>query len=242
MADKFNPATFAGDMQQRARKEMKFDEFEASLPDPKSKSFKMPGVPPSSLSLGGLVKMLGQMNPLGKNVSRDDTVWLLDNTAFRTSRLRSWQAEYVAAVFERDPGCKVADIVSGIAQTVGLADDARERDVIEERILPFLWDIRMVRTVRVATQGKEIKMTPTNVNGISTQVLKVPGADKGSLVKSSAKVPPGANGILEARTFYAGVEGWGIITGQFWTKNASADRVKSVLTGLQMWTIPSRSP
>lgn len=218
MADKFNPAAFAGDMQQRTRKERKFDEFEAGLPDPKSETFKMPPILPPSFSVGGLVKKLGDLNPLGKNVSRDDTVWLLDNTAFRSSRLRSWQVEYVAAVFEREPGCKVADIVSGIARSVGLADDAKERDTIEERILPFLWDIRMVRIVKVATQGKEIKMTPTNVNGISTEVLKIPSADKGSLVKSSAKVPRGSKGILEAHTFYAGPEGWGIITGKLWMK------------------------
>ncbi|KFH44329.1 Phosphatidate phosphatase-like protein [Hapsidospora chrysogenum ATCC 11550] len=215
MTDKFNPATFAGDMQRRTRQQKKFDEFEAGLPDPKSATFrtkKMPPMVPPNFSLGGLVKMIGDMNPLGKHVTRDDTVWLLDNTAFRSSRIRSWEAEFVAAVFERDPGCKVADIVSGIAHSVGLADDAKERETIEERILPFLWDIRMVRIVKVAMRGKELKMTPTNVNGISTQVLKIPKAEPGSLVKASAKVPRGANGILEAQTFYAGPEGWGIIS------------------------------
>lgn len=218
MANKYNPATLADELQQRARKQMKFDEYEASLPDPKSEPFKMPPLLPPSFSFGSLVKKIGDLNPLGKNVSHEDTVWILDNTAFRNSRMRSWQVEYVAAVFERDPCCKVADIVSAIAQSVGLADDARERDIIEERILPFLWDIRMVRIVRVATQGKEIRMTPTNINGISTEVVKIPGAKKGALVRSLAKVPPGTNGILEARTFYAGVEGWGIITGKFWIR------------------------
>jgi len=210
MAAKFNPAAFAGDMQQRTRKEKHFDEVESRLPDPKSSHLSMPSA--SDFSIGGIVKKIGDLNPLGKNVSKDDTVWLLDNTAFRHSRLRSWQAEYVAAVFERDPKCKVADIVSSIAETVGLADDAQEKATIEERILPFLWDIRMVRIVKVAVEGKQLKMTPTNINGISTQVLKIPSADKGSMVKSLAKVPQGANGILEAQTFYAGPEGWGIIS------------------------------
>lgn len=215
MAPSFNPATFAGDMQQRTRKEKQFEDFEKSLPDPQSETFKMPSVHPPNFSLGGLVRKIGSMNPWGKNVSREDTVWLLDNTAFRTSSLRSWQAEFVTAVFERDPGCKVADIVSSVAKTVGLADDAKERDTIEERILPFLWDIRMVRIVKVATLGKEMKMTPTNINGISSEVLKVPSADKGELVKSKASVPQGVKGILEAQTYYAGPEGWGIITGRF---------------------------
>lgn len=212
MAVNFNPAAFAGDMQQRTRKEKNFEEVEAKLPDPKSSAFSMPGVP--MMSVGGLFKKIGDYNPFGKAVSKNDTVWLLDNTAFRHSRLRSWEAEYVAAVFERDPQCKVADIVSGIAESVGLADDAKERDTIEERILPFLWDIRMVRIVKLAVQGKHLKLTPTNINGISTEVLKIPSADKGSIIKSSAKVPAGANGILEAQTVYAGPEGWGIISGK----------------------------
>lgn len=213
MAPSFNPATFAGDMQQRTRKERQFEEFERNLPDPQSESFRMPSIHPPNLSIGGLVRKLGSMNPWGKNVNREDTVWLLDNTAFRSSRLKSWQAEFVVAVFERDPECKVADIVSSIAKSVGLADDARERDTIEERILPFLWDIRMVRIVKVSTLGKELKMTPTNINGISTEVLKIPSEDKGKLVKSQAVVPHGVKGILEAQTVYAGPEGWGIISG-----------------------------
>lgn len=210
MALKFDPAAFAGDMQQRTRKERKFDEIESRLPDPKSTQFSMPGVP--NMSLGGIVKIIGDLNPFGKAVSKNDTVWLLDNTAFRTSRLRSWQAEYVAAVFERDPKCKVADIVSGIAESIGLADDAAERDTIEERILPFLWDVRIVRIVKVGIQGKDLKLTPTNINGISTEILKIPNADKGTIVRSVAKVPAGADGILEAQTFYAGPEGWGILS------------------------------
>lgn len=172
----------------------------------------MPGVP--NLSFGGIIKKIGNLNPFGKAVTQNDTVWLLDNTAFRTSRLRSWQAEYVAAVFERDPNCKVADIVSGIAEAIGLTDDAAERDTIEERILPFLWDVRIVRIVKVGIQGKDLKLTPTNVNGISSEVLRIPSADKGTTVKSIAKVPAGADGILEAQTFYAGPEGWGIISGK----------------------------
>lgn len=217
MAVKFDPAAFAGELQQRTRKERNFEQVESNLPDPKSSNFSMPGVP--NMSLGGIIKKIGDINPFGKAVSKDDTVWLLDNTAFRTSRLRSWQAEYVAAVFERDPKCKVADIVSGIAEQVGLADDAKERDNIAERILPFLWDIRMVRIVKVGIQDKDIKLTPTNINGISTEVLKIPSADKGTIARSVAKVPAGANGILEAQTFYAGPEGWGILSGKLSSSN-----------------------
>lgn len=215
MTTQFNPATRASEMQKRTRQEHKFDEFEASLPDPKSSQFGMPRV--TELSVGGLIKKVGDLNPFGKAVGKKDTVWLLDNTAFRASRLRSWQVEYVAAVFERDPHCKVVDVVSHIAEKLGLADDAEERATIERRILPFLWDIRMVRIVKVENQGKTIKLTPTNVNGISSEVLKIPSADKGAIVPSSADVPRGTDGLLEAKTVYAGPDGWGIISGEHGT-------------------------
>uniref|UniRef100_A0A8H7NLX6 Phosphatidate phosphatase APP1 catalytic domain-containing protein n=1 Tax=Bionectria ochroleuca TaxID=29856 RepID=A0A8H7NLX6_BIOOC len=210
MAASKNPAAAASEMQNRTRKEKKFDEFEASLPDPKSPKYEVARA--SQSGLGSIFKRIGDLNPFGKAVTKDDTVWLLDNTAFRSSRFQPWQAEYVAAVFERDPYCKVADVVSNIAHSVGLADDAAERDTIEERILPFLWDIRMVRIVKLENQGKVVKMTPTNINGISTEVLKVPSADAGRIIKTSAVVPRGANGLLEAKTVYAGPEGWGIIS------------------------------
>jgi len=208
----FDPAAFAAEMQTRTRKEARFDEFEAQLPDPKNSSFQTPTPKDNVGFIGGLIRAIGDLNPLGKNVTKDDVVWLLDNTAFRTSRLKSWQAEYVAAVFEMDPHCKVTDIVSRIAEQVGLADDAAERETIAERILPFLWDIRMVRIVKVRTEGKDLKMTPTNVNGISTQVMKIPSADKGTIVQSRAVVPQGVSGILEANTVYAGPKGWAIIS------------------------------
>jgi Uncharacterized conserved protein (DUF2183) len=208
----FNPAAVAAEMQNRTRKEAQFDEFEARLPDPRHSSFKIPTPKGDVGIIGGLIRAIGDFNPLGKNVTKNDVVWLLDNTAFRTSRLKSWQAEYVAAVFEKDPYLKVTEIVSGIAEQLGLADDATERDTIEERILPFLWDVRRVRIVKVRTEGRDLKMTPTNINGISSQVMKIPSADKGSIVRSQAVVPQGTSGILEANTVYAGPKGWGIIT------------------------------
>lgn len=208
--ESLDPKALARDLQLRTRREMKFDEFEAGLPDPKSHI--MPAL--ADFTIGGIVKKIGDLNPFGKIVSKDDTIWLLDNTAYRSARLKSWEVEYVAAVFERDPHCKVADVVSSIAGTLGLADDAAERATIEERILPFLWDIRMVRIVKLSIQGKDLKMTPTNINGISTEVMKVPSADAASWVTSSVNAPQGANGILDAQTFYAGPEGWGVLSGE----------------------------
>ncbi len=207
---KFNPEAFADDMQQRTRKEQHFEEFETKLPDPKSAAMTI--LQPNGFSIGSIVRKVGDLNPFGKNVGKDDIVWLLDNTAYRTSRLKSWEAEFVAAVFEKEPKVKVADMVASIAEQVGLADDAKERATIHDRLLPFLWDIRMARIVKVDQQSKELKMSPTSINGIATDNLKISKADKGQIIKMSAKTPNGVHGILDAKTTYAGPEGWGIIS------------------------------
>lgn len=207
----FSPAKLAGEMQLRTRKERKFDDVEAGLPDPTTASARIP-----SVSIGGLLTKIGNLNPFGRPVADGDLVWLLDNTAFRHSRLGSWQAEFVAAVFERDARCKVVDIVAGVASAVGLADDAEERKTIEERLMPFLYDIRIARTLKLEHDGKELKLGPTNINGISSQVIKVASNDKGTFVKAKASVPRGVGGILDMQTYYAGPEGWGIISGMCW--------------------------
>lgn len=155
---------------------------------------------------------LGSHNPLGRPVTDDDVVWLLDNTAYKGSRFGGWQAEFVAAVFEKEPKCKVVDMVTGIAEKLGLADDAEELKTIEERLIPFLWDVRPARQVRVVHQGKELTLGPTGRNGISTDILKVNDQPSGTAVKSSAAVPQGATGMLDMKTYFAAPEGWAVLS------------------------------
>lgn len=207
----FNPASIASAMQIQTRKQQNFDKVEAELPDPKA-----PGMQISSqLNFGDVVNKIGDLNPFGWPVAPGDTVWMFDNTAFKTGHMSSWQAEYVAAVFEKDAKCKVVDVVQGVARAVGLADDAEEIKTIEERIMPFLWDIRVARTLKTVCQDKEFKLGPTSLNGMSTDVLKIPHGAKGTFVKSEARVAKGVNGILEMQTYYAGHKGWVIISGMY---------------------------
>ncbi|OLN81935.1 Phosphatidate phosphatase APP1-like protein 3 [Colletotrichum chlorophyti] len=200
-------ARFAGEMQKQTRKERRFDEIEAELPSP-----TVPTLKAAYFTASGLLSHLGSYNPLGRPVTDDDIVWLLDNTAYKPSRLGGWQAEFVAAIFEKEPKCRVVDIVQGIAQKLGLADDAEELQTIEERILPFLWDVQPARHLRVVNQKKELKLGPSASNGISTDILKIHDQPSGSTVTSSAAVPRGAAGILEMQTFFAAPEGWAIIS------------------------------
>ncbi|PNY25050.1 Phosphatidate phosphatase APP1 [Tolypocladium capitatum] len=212
----FNPSSFAGAMQLRTRTENKFDHVESSLPD-----HRAPRLEASRLrNLGGLLGLLnrlGSLNPFGKAVTSEDLVWLLDNTAFQSGpggASSPWQAEFVAAVFEREAKCRVVDIVTGVVRAVGLADDAEERKTVEERVTPFLWDIRPARTVTAvqAQHGTQLRLGPTNVNGLSSNVLRVPSSGKGSLAKTSTRLGGGEGAIVDMQTYYAGPDGWGIIS------------------------------
>ncbi|KAJ0165881.1 Phosphatidate phosphatase APP1 [Colletotrichum tanaceti] len=198
---------YADEMQKRTRKERRFDEVEAQLPNP-----RVPVLQSALMTANGLLSHLGSYNPWGRPVTDDDIVWLLDNTAYKPSRLGSWQAEFVAAIFEKEPKCAVVDIVQAVAKKLGLADDAEELQTIEERILPFLWDVQPSRLLRVVHQKRELKLGPSATNGISTDTLKVPEQPSGTAVTSSAAVPRGATGLLEMQTYFAAPEGWAIIS------------------------------
>ncbi|KAK1253934.1 hypothetical protein MKX07_002011 [Trichoderma sp. CBMAI-0711] len=128
-----------------------------------------------------------------------------------------WQAEFIMAVFEGEPKCKVADIVAGLAGIIGLADDAEERKTIEERLLPFLWDIRAGRATTVSQHGgAQLKLGPSGLNGISTNVLKLvhdgEGATSDGHTKRATLDVEGVEGVLSMETHFAGPEGWGIIS------------------------------
>ena len=214
MADNdFNPSQSAHDMQLRTRKAKNFDEVEAKLPGTTKKAHQ-------ESVISKVITEVGSLLHKGQPVGKGDVVWLLDNTAFQdpsssSSSGAAWRAEFVAAVFESDPHCKTADVVAGIAKQVGLADDAAEKKTIEQRIMPFLWGVEERKTVEVQARDRELKLRPTNVNGITSEVLDVSDGAQGSFATASATVPDGVGGVLNMQTYYAGPEGWGIISGKY---------------------------
>ena len=205
----FIPSSFAGAMQLRTRKKNKFDEVESNLPDP-----RVPRLEASqALSLSGLLTWLGNLNPFGRAVTSDDIVWLLDNTAFQSaprdgssSSSSPWQAEFVTAVFEREAKGRVADMVTSVVRAVGLADDAEQRKTVEKRVMPFLWDVRPARTITAvqARPGTQLSLGPTNVNGLSSNVLQVPSSKKGSLLDTSTRLGGGEGAILDMQNVLCG--------------------------------------
>lgn len=214
MADsnEFIPSAFAGEMQLRTRKEKDFDGFEASLPDPRS-----PGLSLGQFNVANILDSVAKYNPFGRPVNAEDIVWLFDNTAYQSAEHKHhtvWEAEFVAAVFEKECKCKVADVVSGVAEKLGLADDEEGKKTIEERLRPFLWDVRPVKVAKIMHKDKEIKLSPTSINGISTSTQRLEKHEAGAQVVSELTAAEGADCPLKMETYYAAPEGWGIISGK----------------------------
>ncbi|KAL7783845.1 hypothetical protein V8C37DRAFT_396726 [Trichoderma ceciliae] len=202
----FGPSDVANMMQLRTRRDGKFDEIENQLVDPGDSL-------PYQLSVSNIFKAISTWNPFAKAIVKGDVVWLFDNTAFKAAEHEPWQAEFIMAVFEGEPKCKVADIVAGIAGAIGLADDAEERKTIEERLLPFLWDIQAARTTTVSQGDLPLKLGPSGLNGISKNVLKLLHDGQGSMAprKTTCDIE-GVEGVLSMQTHFALPEGWGIIS------------------------------
>lgn len=197
-------------LQVQARKSNHFPETESSLPD-------LPRTSTTSL-LDNVLSYLGPRNPFPKGISKDDTVWLLDNTAYRNPVTGKWEAEFVAAIWETESAKHVPEIVGDIVGRIGGDGDRGEDEVVEERLRPFLMDVRPGRVVDVDAENRQgdeqLRLGPGGRNGISSNIRGLKGAKNGEVVTWNAKVPTGAEGILEMRTVFAEPEGWGVISGE----------------------------
>ncbi|ESZ93324.1 hypothetical protein SBOR_6305 [Sclerotinia borealis F-4128] len=195
-------------LQVQARKSNHFPETESSLPN-------LPRTSTSSL-LDNVLSHLGPHNPFPKAISEDDTVWLLDNTAYRNNLTGKWEAEFVAAVWETESGNHIPEIVGDIVGRIGGDGDRGEDEVVEERLRPFLMHVRSGRVVDINSSGHgksaELKLGPGGREGISSDIRKLKDNKDGEVTTWNAKVPNGTEGILEMKTVYAEPEGWGVIS------------------------------
>lgn len=183
--------------------------------------------------VASVLSYLGSSNPYPQPVTKDDEVWLLDNTAFPSARgakhddaaRQTWEAEFVAAVFSQHPSCAVSDAVVKVADKIGLADDERAKKTIEERLRPFLMDIQPGKQVFARHGGDApLRLSPGGRNGISSDLRRVGAAPAGSVVPTTAQVPGGTTGLLQGRTFFADAGGWAVISD-------IDDTIKVTLTG-----------
>jgi hypothetical protein len=198
-------------MEHRTRRERKFAEVESNLPD-----IKMTPAADHRPSLSvRLLSYLGSYNPIPQQISPNDEVWLLDNTAYRSAD-NKWQAEFVAAVFDKKTGEEVSSVVASVAEKIGIAKDDAAEAIIRERLVPFVRAVLPARVVRLdfGLTRREIKLGPGGRNGISSDKKEPPHFMNGEIVPSTAKVPKGASGILNMHTVFAEPEGWGLISGK----------------------------
>ncbi|KAK0111240.1 hypothetical protein ONS95_001613 [Cadophora gregata] len=195
-------------MENKTRRERKFGDVENNLPNIKAS----PASDNRPASGSSVLSFLGSWNPLPQPVTDNDTVWLLDNTAYRNASGK-WQAEFVAAVFDKDTGVEISTVVADIAEKVGLGNGDAAEATIQDRLMPFVQNILPGRKVTVDfAKQQQINLGPGGRNGISSDIKAVPAHGDGTVVSYVAQVPKGANGILQANTVYAEPEGWGVIS------------------------------
>lgn len=222
---KSSSSCYATEMQQRTRRQTRFRDVESSLEantTSNQRTFRSLQQPKRLVSdpIANILSYLGPRNPWPQPVTKDDELWLLDNTAFVTTKkakdgsyFRVWNAEFVTAVFSQHTSCVVSDAVLQIADIIGLADDDEAKKTIEERLKPFLMDIQPGKQV-LALHGGEtmLKLSPGGRNGISSDVKVIPPAPDGMVTPTTAVVPEGTAGLLQSRTFFADQEGWAVIS------------------------------
>ncbi|KIM31896.1 hypothetical protein M408DRAFT_240332 [Serendipita vermifera MAFF 305830] len=150
-----------------------------------------------------------EIPPGGIPADGDDEVWILDNTAFRASPNDPWTAEFVAAYFRHntDTREKVTAAISALMEAFGLAtDDEVTAERIRQRLDPLMRAISSNMTVEVAfdpnhESGSQLHLGPSDGNGISSQILKVPVIDP-----TTGKSPMPGSGPIDVKVVQPQVE------------------------------------
>jgi len=185
----------------------KFPDCEAETVIPLISRWKAP-------MLDQLFGCFGIYNPFTKPCNaKYHSVWLLDNTAWRPSEKESWCANFTAAYFIKDSGEDDSRIVATVAGSLSLADNEEAKKIIAERVQPFLDAILPGRYVNISLgDGKKDirKLSASNLNGVSRDVIQIPGSFKdGATITSRAIDIPDS---LPSTTAFATSSGWAVIS------------------------------
>lgn len=210
-------------LEDEARKIADFAKIEATLFERLTKAgvssvsttamVKMP-----SVAVEGLFGFLGDRNPFAKNAkANQNDVFIFDNTAFRSSDVSTWRAEVEACFFQRGRGDLTA-AVAALVDTIGLDGEPGEQEaskkLIAERLKPFIDAVAPARSlpIVVETPGRPLKkkLGPSNISGITSQILEVGGASQKNGEVNQIKSDPDVAGLTQAvgTTRLAGPEGW----------------------------------
>lgn len=124
-------------MEKKTREKRGFHQTEGLLPNIK----KLPASDARPSMSSDLLSYLGKWNPLPHAITKNDTVWLLDNTAYRNDVTKKWEAEFVAAVFDKNTGLEVSTVVADIAEKLGLGKGDAAEATIRDRLMPFMQSV-----------------------------------------------------------------------------------------------------
>lgn len=195
-------------MEKKTREQRGFHQTEGAMPNIK----KLPASDNRPSLSSDILSHLGTWNPLPHDITENDSVWLFDNTAYRSTATGNWEAEIVAAVFDKDTGLEVSTVVADIAEKLGLGKGDAAEETIRDRLMPFMRSILPGRKVDVDFDGETLSLGPGGRNAISSDVKALPSHQDGDIVSSTAQVPQGADGVLTMKTVYAEPEGWAVIS------------------------------
>ncbi|KAL2013994.1 hypothetical protein VTN00DRAFT_1519 [Thermoascus crustaceus] len=169
---------------------------------------------------------LGQNDTLAQPAHpRQNTVWLLDNTAYRPvhpypHKIQPWQVDVIACVFMAHGRQDISKFVGLVADAIGLdgevGTDEETRKRIAQRLQPFMREIAPARvmTLEVPLPCGNIhkhRLGPTDSNGISSQTVLIGAHDMedGTIVKPYLE---GWDRSVSMNTVFASPEGWLVIS------------------------------
>ena len=193
-----------------------FDSTESSLPKHIGSRWNIPLV-------DNVSSLLGEQNPIAKDVDPEkECVWLMDNTAYRPvhiypHRPQPYQAEFVAAYFQKNTGKDVSKAVADIADKIGLknsgGDEQASEKRIAERLQPFVDTIAPARSVAIEfPSGRQEKLGPGGRSAVSEQTIVAIDEHKDGESDHISTIPPEVLPHGAMTTHFADTEGWLVVS------------------------------
>ncbi|KAL9131702.1 MAG: hypothetical protein Q9217_000443 [Psora testacea] len=214
--NKFRQLMQENSPERETRSEGHFRETEARLPYFLGSRFKLPLV-------DNISSYLGARNPLAKQVDpRTESVWLLDNTAYRPvhpypHKPQPFQAEFVAAYFQKNTGKDISKAVADIADKIGLkaqgGDEKEGERRIAERLQHFMDTIAPARLVTIEfPNGRKRKLGPGGRSAVSMETIVGLGEHKDGESIKIHTIPPELLPHGPMTTYFADPDGWLVIS------------------------------
>lgn len=170
-----------------------------------------------------ITSLLGSHNPFAREIdAKTEDVWLLDNTAYRPIHVyphksQPFQAEYIAAYFQKNTGRDVSQAVADIAEKIGLkkqgGSEAETEKRIADRLQPFVDIIAPARSVRIQfSDGRKERLGPGGPSAVSSQNIVAMQEHKDGESIQVSTIPAEIQPHGAMNTYFADPEGWLVVS------------------------------